>query len=159
VALQERQSKCVKLLPPPWHELQVIAGESEPSACLDPAAMGRTCVPSSIHHVIDGAPPVGAQARQGREERHEGPDGERLRVMLPPRNGHLPKSEADTDGTGARRYCELCGKGFRQLTRASRTERRISERRTAMRGGWSVQTVTQNIQERSEENRSRDCKN
>src|SRR6267143_213491 len=46
---QERQSNCVKLLPPLWHELQVIGGESEPSACFDPAAMGKneSCVVGS----------------------------------------------------------------------------------------------------------------
>jgi hypothetical protein len=39
----------LKLSPPPWHELQVIAGESVPSACFDPAAIGKntSCVVGS----------------------------------------------------------------------------------------------------------------
>ncbi|OLC74054.1 MAG: hypothetical protein AUH83_10635 [Deltaproteobacteria bacterium 13_1_40CM_4_68_19] len=51
----------MKLLPPPWHELQVIAGESEPSACADPATMGKNescAVGSSMEfHCVELLPP------------------------------------------------------------------------------------------------------
>src|SRR6266478_5811065 len=83
---QERQSNCVKLLPPLWHELQVIAGESEPSACFDPAAMGKneSCVLGSgmVFHAAEPLPPMPHAA--ARVSRAKGSALEESRIALAP---------------------------------------------------------------------------
>src|SRR6267142_6612658 len=110
-AWQERQSNCMKLVFVPWHELQVIAGISEPSAWVVPEAMGKygSCVVGSsmVFDRADPVPPCPHAAANARRTSRRTGELNRMALLLVRLRNRDRGGEITLDTLGRNvRFCE-----------------------------------------------------